>query len=299
MSNSQQSPQFRSGLVALSGPTNAGKSTLLNRLVGEKIAIATPKPQTTRHQIKGVYTDATCQIIFCDTPGFHDHEALFNRELMRIATETLADVDVICLLLDAWDPKWRWLALPALVTLAPKVLVLFNKADTLSLDARETLLRAYRAQHFPFPCQFISAATGEGVEALMETLRSRLPEGPMYYPEDTLTDRNMRFLAAEIIREKCFLVLEQELPYGLAILIDDFKEGRVTDIAATIVVARDSHKGMVIGKGGTILKRIGGLAREELERQLESKVMLRLFVRVEKDWMKNERKIKEFVYREN
>lgn len=288
---------FKSSWVGLIGPTNAGKSTLLNRLVGDKVAIVSPKPQTTRHAIKGVYTDAECQLIFCDTPGLHEHAGLLNAEMKKRALDTAGGMDILCLVLEAQRPEWQWL-LPFAARKRSPCIVLFNKADLLDLSARRRLVSEYGALGLNFPHLFVSALGGEGCDALITTLKAMSKPGPRYYAEDELTDRSWRFLAAEVVREKCFLLLGEEIPYGIGVVIDAFKEEKIVKIRASIIVNRESHKGMVIGKGGAMLKKIGQLAREELESQLGSKIFLELFVRVEKNWIKDERKIREFVYTE-
>jgi GTP-binding protein Era len=288
-------PSFKSAWVGLIGPTNAGKSTLLNRLVGDKVAIVSPKPQTTRHAIKGIYTDTECQLVFCDTPGLHAHAGLLNEEMKKLAFDTAGDMDILCLVLEAQRPEWQWL-LPFAAWKRCPCIVLLNKADLLGEADRQRVASECVARGLHFPCLFVSALNGEGCDTLVTTLKAMSKPGPRYYTEDELTDRPWRFLAAEIIREKCFLLLGEEIPYGIGVVIDDFKEEKIVKIRASLIVNRESHKGMVIGKGGAMLKKIGQLAREELEVQLGHKLFLELFVRVEKNWIKDSRKIREFVY---
>lgn len=293
---------FRSGFIGLIGPTNAGKSTLLNRLVGEALAIETPKPQTTRHQIRGIYTDSDCQMIFCDTPGLHQGDAPLNQEMRKVALDTMADMDFLLLMLDGTWPEWNHLDEVVKGARVP-VFVLFNKADLLDERARASLLKIFETKErspFFLPPRFVSALNGEGVVALREELKNRLSEGPLYYPKDDLTDRPLQFLAAEIVRKHCFLLLQEEIPYGLTVLLETFKEpaepGRAVEIKVAIVVNREGHKGIVIGSKGSMLKKIGERARAELEKFLNQRVILKTFVRVEKHWIKDPKKIQKFVY---
>lgn len=297
----------KSGWIGLIGPTNAGKSTLLNQLIGDTLAIVTPKPQTTRHQIKGIYTDKEAQLIFCDTPGLHqgdDSIACMNKEMLKVAYDTLKDVDCICLVLDSSHPEWHWLDLLKPFHKKP-ITIVFNKIDLLTPPQLIDLDHRYQAYGLPYPAIYLSALKNSGCAALVSDLKENLTEGPVFYPEDTLTDRSMRFLAAEIVREQCFLALDQEIPYGLTVLIESYqdhddtpeKKGRA-DIEATIIVNRDSHKGMVIGKGGQTLKKIGANARKALEVLADKPVFLKTFVRVEKNWIKDERRVREYLYGE-
>ncbi len=297
---------FRVAWFAIAGPPNAGKSTLLNRLIGQKIAIATPKPETTRSEIKGVYTDADGQIVFCDTPGLHrGGKGPLQLSAQRVAREALKDADGVLWIVDASDAHmWRACAeelvafaeaMPKEVLEAYPAFVVFNKADLVAPAERERLAGRYATLSLPFPCFFVSSLSGEGVQELMAALKLRSKPGSPYYPDDIPTDRDLRFLAAEAIREQCLLLLHQELPYGIAVVIDQFSEGELVRIEASIVVNRESHKGMVIGKGGAVLKKIGEAARREIETLCDSKVFLKLFVRVEDRWVDNPKKIREFL----
>jgi len=290
-----------SGVVAVIGPPNAGKSTLLNQYLQQKIAIVTPLPQTTRNRIQGIVTGPDYQMILLDTPGLHQAKELINREMVRIALEALAEADVALFLADATDDarkrerrqeEWRaWLE----QVHCPAVLAV-NKIDVLRQDALPAVLEWHSALH-PFAAVVpISALNGQGTEILLRELVSRLPEGPQYYPDDIPTDATERFIAAELIREKIFLRTKQEIPYATAVLIDAFKEDMSNDrveIYASILVERDSQKGIIIGKNGAMLGEIRKAASREIEKLLACKVQLRLFVKVRKHWTENKQILKE------
>lgn len=295
--------RIKSGMVAIVGPPNAGKSTLMNNLLGQKISIVTPKPQTTRNRILGIVNHKDYQILLLDTPGLHTAREPLNREMMRIAMDSLTEVDVVLFLIDVSLPipeKGReerdrefaaWLERVA----CPAVLVL-NKVDLIDKKKLLPLIEAYHA-FFPFKAIIpVSALQGEGTEQLIDEVLAHLPLGPRYFPEDMPTDASERFLAAEIIREKVFLKTGQEIPYSTAVLIESFKEdtekGLVT-IHAAIVLEKDSQKGIVIGKGGLKLQGIGTAARRDIEKMLDQKVFLKLFVKVRKNWSQDERFLKE------
>jgi GTPase len=265
----------RSGFVALVGRPNAGKSTLLNRLVGEKVSIVSDKPQTTRHRVVGVRTDGGTQIVFVDTPGLHKPVTALGERLNATAGESLADVDVACVIVDATVPFGRgdrWV-----VERAPKGSVLLvNKVDRATRDAIAAHLEATAAD--PFAAWFcISARTGEGVDDLLAHLRERLPEGPAWYPEGMVTDLPDPFRVAELVREQLLGVLREELPYSVHTRVTDWD---LPHIGVDILVERESQKGMVIGKGGRVLKEVGTRARA----QLPEGTYLELRVRVLKDW---------------
>ncbi len=285
----------RFGHVALMGPPNAGKSTLMNRLLGQKLAIVSPKPQTTRNAISGILSTPEAQVVFLDTPGVHRMAGRMNRLLLDAAWGALHQADAVVLLMDAqlyvqkpqlFDREIKPLA-QRLGGLDRPMFIAANKIDAIRDKPKLLPLFTRIAQAFPgaeiFP---ISAATGDGLDTLMGAVTKTLPEGAAQYPEDQLSTASMRFLAAEIVREQLFLALEQELPYSTLVEIEEWtepEEGPVA-ISAAIHVARASHKGMVIGKGGQMLKKIGTAARLELEVLLERKVQLQLWVRVREDW---------------
>ena len=297
MTESPQQP-VRCGLVALIGPPNAGKSTLLNLLLGQKISIVSPKPQTTRNRIAGIVNAPDYQIVFLDTPGLHRAKDLFNREMMRIAIESLSEVDAVCLMVDATLE-------PASPTRSPArfldgnetpVILLLNKIDLIKKEKLFPLLEAY-SSCYPFKAIIpLSAVSGDGVNLLLEELLPLLPSGPRLYPEDIPTDQTERFIVSEIIREKIFLQTSREIPYSTAVTIDSFKEDQtkaLVTIHATIIVEKNSQKGIIIGKGGGMLRDIGAEARRDIETLLDSKVFLKLFVKVQKNWSKDERFLKE------
>ncbi|HXG51225.1 MAG TPA: GTPase Era [candidate division Zixibacteria bacterium] len=289
---------FRSGYVAIIGRPNVGKSTLLNQLLGEKVAIVTPKPQTTRNRITGIRTTSRSQIIFLDTPGIHQAHSLMNRRMVEIALQTLHEVDGVLWLLDAHDrigPEEERIA-EALRPLQTPVLILLNKID---LVAKSKLLPLIQRCSELLPGKEIipiSALKGEGLAEVLKTVEGWLPEGPRYFPEGEFTDQSERFVASEIIREKIFLLTREEIPYGVAVTIDEFtekEEKNLVVIKATIHTERASHKPILIGKKGAMLKEIGRQAREELEALLGCRVFLELFVRVDEGWTQNLQALKE------
>lgn len=290
----------RSGRAALVGRPNVGKSTLLNRLIGEHISIVTHKPQTTRHRIIGILTRAEGQAVFVDTPGLHrrrDHA--LNRHLNRVAAESLAGVDVVVVVIDATRQTGeddRVLAMAAHVAL-PRIL-LINKIDR--LDGREDLLPLTARLADAIPAEevvYVSALTGEGMEEFVQAVFRHLPEGPALYDADQFTDHPERFLAAELVREQLLLNLHQEIPYGTTVTIEHFERaaGRIT-IHALILVAEERHKGIVIGRRGQTLKRVGSRARREMARLFGMPVRLELHVRSRPGWMDDERSLADLGY---
>ena len=289
----------RCGTVAIVGRPNVGKSTLLNALVGQKVSITSDKAQTTRHRITGIRTVADAQFVFVDTPGFQTrHGAALNRTLNRTVRSVLSDVDLVLFVVEAGrfgadDAK----VLELLPAGKPAVLIA-NKLDTVQRRAdlapwlQEMQVRHAFAEFVP-----LSARKAADVERLLGIVRPYLPAQPWLYEEDALTDRNDRFLAGEIIREKLFRLTGDELPYTSTVVIDDFKEeGELRRISASIVVERDAHKGMVIGNGGERLKRIGSEARQDLERLLDAKVFIELWVKVRSGWADDETHLRSYGY---
>ncbi|HEX5607351.1 MAG TPA: GTPase Era [Candidatus Binatia bacterium] len=283
---------FRSGYVAIIGRPNVGKSTLLNRILGEKVAIVSPKPQTTRNRITGIRTTESSQIIFLDTPGIHQGHSLINRRLMDTALQTLDEVDGVLWLLDAHDKikQEEERIAETLSGVQTPVLILLNKIDVVSKGKLLPLIERC-AQLLPekeiVP---VSALRGEGIDLVLRLIEGWLPEGPRYFTEGEYTDQSERFLASEIVREKVFLLTREEIPYGVAVTIDEFTEKTEKNllvISATIHTDRDSHKGILIGKRGSMLKEIGKQAREELEALLGCRIFLELFVRVDPGWTQN------------
>lgn len=280
--------KFVSGFVSLLGRPNAGKSTLLNALVGTKLAIVTSAPQTTRTLVQGVLTRNDAQIVFLDTPGIHQADSVFNRRMMESVRAALQERDLLVFLADTtrpFGPADRDAVDLLRQTRTPALLAL-NKIDRLKdKSLLLPLIEQYQSLH-PFADYLpISALTGEGLEPLRQAIVSRLPEGPAYFPPDHLTDQPERFLAAELIREKLMRETREEIPHALAVLVDRFEETpTLTRIAATIYVERDGQKGIVIGAGGSLLKRVGTAARLEMEALFGRKVFLELFVKVRPRW---------------
>ena len=293
--------RFKSGFVAIIGAPNVGKSTLLNRLLGEKISITSKKPQTTRNRILGILHQPTAQLIFMDTPGMHESETLLNTRIVETALSTLAEADIILILIDVAKPdvaSEKFLIRKLTESKQPVILAL-NKIDL--LDKRELLTVIDRwAKVHPFKAIVpISAIHGTQVDTLIDTLLAELPEGPPYFPDDTLTDLPERFIVAEMIREKVFRLTGEEIPYSTAVTVDSFKEeknGALIRIHATIHMERKSQKGIVIGKKGNKLKQIGQDSREAIERFLGTRIFLKLFVRVEKNWSKDSRALRKLGY---
>jgi GTP-binding protein Era len=303
MSRTEKSTtEFRSGVVAIVGPPNAGKSTLLNRLLGQKIAIVSPRPQTTRNRILGIVNGEGYQMIMLDTPGLHKAREMMNKEMVRIAIDSLAEADVVLFLADgvrAGSDRNEQRLCEYAGYLAPvrcPVLLAVNKTDLLSEEQLLPLLERLAAVH-PFAEIIpISALTGQGVETLVAELAARLPPGPVYYPDDIPTDASERFIVAELIREKIFLLTREEIPYSTAVLIDSFKEPagkKPAVIHATILVERGSQKGIILGKGGAMLGRIRQEAAGDISQLLGCRVQLRLWVKVKKKWTTNPQVLKE------
>jgi len=297
---------FKSGFIGIVGRPNVGKSTLLNAIVGERIAITTHKPQTTRNKIMGIRNLAEPQpgqLIFLDTPGIHRATTPLNRAMVEAATGTFGSVDLLLLLAEAGSaphPDDRYIIESIGETPLPVILVI-NKIDLVDKRLLLPLIDAFRNLH-PFREIIpLSALKNDGVDHLIGEIRKLLPEGPRYFPEETMTDRSERFIAAEIIREKITLLTHKEIPYVTAVVVDAFKEDEAKNmirIAATIHVAKDSQKGIIIGKKGAMLKEIGIRARLELEKFFAAKVFLELFVRVAKDWTNDPRMLREFGYKD-
>lgn len=288
--------EHKCGWVAMMGPPNAGKSTLLNTSLGQKVAIVTPKPQTTRNQITGILSDARSQIIFMDTPGIHQLRGKMNRLLLQSAWQSMDSADVLLLVLDAdmyarkpdfLDNDIKPLAAPLQADRRP-LFIAMNKVDL--LGDKSKMLPLLEELHTMFPHAEIfplSALSGDGLPPLLEAIRAALPTAPAQFPEDQLSTLPTRFMAAEIIREKLFLSLRQELPYYVAVDIENWEEDperNLTSISAVIYVGRATHKGMVIGQGGKNLKDIGQAARKEIAELIGTRVFLELWVRVKENW---------------
>ena len=291
----------KSGFVALIGRPNVGKSTLMNHIIGQKIAITSNKPQTTRNKIQTVYTDERGQIIFLDTPGIHKAKNKLGEYMVNVAERTLKDVDVILWLVEASDyiGAGEQHILEVLSEIKKPVILAINKMDALKNQDEVLLIMEKFSKLRDFTeIVPVSALKGVNTGELLKVLYQYLPEGPLYYDEDTVTDQPMRQIAAELIREKALRLLKDEIPHGIAVEIDTMspRKGGLTDIEATIVCERDSHKGIVIGKGGAMLKRIGTAARKDIEDMMEGQVNLKLWVKVRKEWRDSDIQMKNFGY---
>jgi len=292
---------YKSGFVTLIGRPNVGKSTLMNHLIGQKIAITSDKPQTTRNRIQTVYTEERGQVIFLDTPGIHKAKNKLGEYMVNVAERTLNEVDLVLWLVEPSTfigAGERHIAETLTKVKTPVVLVI-NKIDTVEKSELLTFINAYKdianfAEIVP-----VSALKGENTDRLKDVIFQYLEEGPQYYDEDTITDQPERQIVAELIREKALRNLGDEIPHGIAVVIDTMKErtnGNIVDINATIVCERDSHKGMIIGKKGAKLKDIGMQARQEIENLLDYKVNLQLWVKVKKDWRDSDFMLKNYGY---
>jgi GTPase len=291
---------FRSGFVAIIGRPNAGKSTLVNRLVGQKIAIVTSKPQTTRNRIQGIVTKAEGQIVFIDTPGLHETDSALGRQMMQEVAAALEGIDVLLLMLDASraEPHTDELLLEKARRFGGKTVLALNKIDRLPKPKLLPLIESF-AKAFGFASIVpISALKGSGCDELLKEILSQLPKGEPYFPEDQVTDQPERFLAAEIIREKAIQVMYHEVPYALAVFVEKFEETpKLLRIEALMNVERDSQKKILIGHKGEMIKRIGTEARKELEALLGVKIYLGLHVKVAPDWRENPQKVRELDWR--
>jgi GTP-binding protein Era len=286
----------RAGFVAIIGRPNAGKSTLLNRMVGQKVAIVTSKPQTTRNRIQGIVTRPEGQIVFVDTPGLHEATTALNRQMMREVAAALEGIDVLLMMVDAsaTPPHADALLLDKGKRFGDKVILALNKIDRVPKPKLLPLLDAF-AKAFPFAALVpISALKGDGCTELLQEILKNLPEGEPFFPEDQITDQPERFLAGEIIREKAIDLTYHEVPHALAVVIDQFEEKpKLLRIHATLHVERDSQKKILIGHKGEMLKRVGTAARKELEKLLGTKIFLATFVKVVADWRENPQKVRE------
>ncbi|MDK7755077.1 MAG: GTPase Era [Peptoniphilus harei] len=294
---------FKSGYVSVIGRPNVGKSTLLNAIIGEKISAISSKPQTTRQNITFIHTDEDAQIIFLDTPGIQKPKNKLGEFMLTESKEGIEDSDVITYIVDTSKKIGR--AERSIIDILKEykgklpIILLINKVDTIRKDELLEIISMYAEEEIFDDIIPISAMKNDGVDIYLETLKKFLKPGPMYYPEDMITDKNERFIVAEIIREKGLMYLNEEVPHGLAISIEKFKkreDKNMYDIDANIYVERDTHKGILIGKNGSMLKRIGTEAREEAERLLDAKVNLQIWVKVEKNWRDRDNLVKRFGY---
>ncbi len=292
---------YKSGFATLIGRPNVGKSTLMNHLIGQKIAITSNKPQTTRNRIQTVYTDDRGQIVFLDTPGIHKAKNKLGEYMVKAAESTFSGVDVILWLVEptTFIGKGEQHIARLLSGTKTPVILIMNKIDTVEKERIAECMDAYR-KIYPFARMIpVSALRSRNLDQVISAVMEFLPYGPRYYDEDTITDQPQRQIAAELIREKALRLLEEEIPHGVAVAIDNMKErpdGSIMDIDATIICEKDSHKGIIIGKGGAMLRRIGTQARREIENMLGMQVNLQLWVKVKKDWRDSDYLVRNFGY---
>lgn len=295
--------EFKSGYVSIVGRANVGKSTMLNSLIGQKISAISNKAQTTREKISFIYTDKDCQIVFLDTPGIQKPKNKLGNFMLNESLSSLSEADIITYIVDT-SKKIGKLDSSIIDTLKKlkdkKIILLINKIDLIAKEELFPIIEAYDKIGIFSHIIPISAMKNDGVDEYIDVIKENLSPGPMFYPEDYVTDKSEKFLAEEIIREKGLRFLQEEVPHGLAVGIEKFKmrsDKEIYDIDAVIYVERDSHKAIVIGKGGSMLKKIGTSARRELENMLDSKVNLKLWVKVSKNWRDNDNKVRGFGYK--
>jgi len=291
---------FRSGFIAIVGRPNVGKSTLLNAILGEKIVIVSSKPQTTRNAVRGVKNLEGAQMVFVDTPGIHKGRGRLSEFMVGEALSSLDEVDIVLYMVDASRKmgEEETFIMDRLRSVKAPIVLAINKIDRVAKDSLLPLIERFSTRLDFTDIVPIAARKEDGTERLLEILKGLLPEGPEYYPEDMVTDQSERFLVSELIREKVFELTKEEIPYSVAVQIEEFKEtDDIVRIGAVINVERDSQKGIVIGKGGLMLKQVGSEARADIEKLLAKKVFLKLFVRVTRDWSKKDRDLKEFGYK--
>ncbi|MCF6461785.1 GTPase Era [Clostridium sp. Cult1] len=293
---------YKSGFVTVIGRPNVGKSTLLNYIIGEKISIISNKPQTTRNKIQLVYTEPEFQIIFLDTPGIQMPKNKLGEYMLKVSKETLDEVDIVTFMVDESleTGKLDSYIIEELKTIKTPIILLINKIDKLSNEEINQLILKYKEMDMFEEIIPISAMNGENIKIYIDSIRNFLPEGPQYFPEDMITDQPERFIISEIIREKALENLQEEVPHGIFVSIEQIserEEKNLIDVHAVIYCEKESHKGIIIGKGGRMLKEIGKNARIDLEKLLGSQVNLQLWVKVEKNWREKEGKVRYFGYK--
>lgn len=301
---SKKETEYKSGFVSIIGRPNVGKSTFLNRVIGQKIAIMSDKPQTTRNKIQGVYTTNDSQIVFIDTPGIHKPKHKLGDFMMKVAQNTLKEVDVVLFMINAEEGYGRGdeFIIEKLQHTKTPVFLIINKIDQIHPDQLLPLIDQYRA-YYPFKEIIpISALQGNNVDTLLDQIESYLPAGPQYYPADQVTDHPERFIISELIREKVLHLTREEIPHSVAVVIDAIERrdnNQSIYVSATVIVERDSQKGIVIGKQGKMLKEVGQRARVDIEALLGTKVFLELWVKVQKDWRNKMTQLRDFGFRED
>ncbi|MCA1056180.1 GTPase Era [Rossellomorea aquimaris] len=304
MNNIETNTAYKSGFISIIGRPNVGKSTFLNRVIGQKIAIMSDKPQTTRNKVQGVLTTNESQMIFIDTPGIHKPKHKLGDFMMKIAQNTLKEVDIILFMVNVEEGfgKGDQFIIEKLKGIKTPVFLILNKIDQIHPDELLPIIQEYNDQ-FPFAATVpISALEGNNVEHLLGLIQDNLPEGPQFYPADQITDHPERFIVSELIREKVLHLTREEIPHSIAVVIDKMErkgEKNLIDVLATIVVERDSQKGIVIGKQGSMLKEVGKRARVDIENLLGSKVYLELWVKVQKDWRNRSSNLRDFGFNDD
>jgi GTPase len=304
MFNVSNDQEYKSGFISIIGRPNVGKSTFINRVIGQKIAIMSDKPQTTRNKVQGVLTTNDAQYIFIDTPGIHKPKHKLGDFMMKVAQNTLKEVDVILFMVNAEEGYGRGeeFILEKFQSIKTPVFLIINKIDTIHPDKLLTVIESYKDKFNFSEIVPISALEGNNVETLLDVIKQYLPEGPQYYPADQVTDHPERFIVSELIREKALHLTREEIPHSLAVVIEKMERQQDKDmvhVMATVIVERDSQKGIIIGKQGKMLKEIGKRARVDIENLLGSKVFLELWVKVQKDWRNKASQLRDYGFRED
>jgi GTP-binding protein Era len=295
---------YNSGFVSIIGRPNVGKSTFLNRVIGQKIAIMSDKPQTTRNKIQGVYTEDHAQIIFIDTPGIHKPKHKLGDFMMKMAQNTLKEVDIVLFMVNVEEGFGRGdeFIIEKLKSTTQPVFLILNKIDQVHPDKLLAMIEQYKSLYSFAEIVPISALQGNNIETLIEQIKKYLPEGPQYYPENQVTDHPERFIITELIREKVLHLTREEIPHSIAVVMDSMEKkegGETIFISATVIVERSSQKGIIIGKQGSMLKEVGQRARHDIEALLGSKVFLELWVKVQKDWRNRLSNLRDYGFRED
>lgn len=304
INNSDHSNGFKSGFISIIGRPNVGKSTFLNRVIGQKIAIMSDKPQTTRNKVQGVLTTDDAQLIFIDTPGIHKPKHKLGDFMMKVAQNTLKEVDLVLFMVNAEEGFGRGeeFIIEKFQSVKTPIFLIVNKIDQVHPDELLPIIESYK-EKYPFQeIVPISALEGNNIDRLLEQIKEYLPEGPQYYPADQVTDHPERFIVSELIREKALHLTREEIPHSLAVVIDKMERmdnKDVIHVMATVIVERDSQKGIIIGKQGKMLKEIGKRARLDIENLLGSKVFLELWVKVQKDWRNKMSQLRDFGFNED
>lgn len=304
MNNTLDKQQHKSGFISIIGRPNVGKSTFLNRVIGQKIAIMSDKPQTTRNKVQGVLTTDDAQLIFIDTPGIHKPKHKLGDFMMKVAENTLKGVDIVLFMVNAVEGYGRGeeFIIEKFKTVKTPIFLIINKIDQVHPDELMKIIESYKDKHDFAEIIPISALEGNNVETLLTQIKKYLPEGPQFYPADQVTDHPERFIVSELIREKALHLTREEIPHSLAVVIEKMEkqDGKdVVHVMATVIVERDSQKGIIIGKQGGMLKEIGKRARIDIENLLGSKVFLELWVKVQKDWRNKMTQLRDFGFRED